>query len=72
MVPDPWLDSDPACSDYRSSPTQRLLGSVRRPGAGGAGQFPSTGIYDPIKIPFGVHPGHGLPVLFKLRFPAQG
>jgi hypothetical protein len=36
-VPNPALNSDPACIAFRSLSTFRFLGFVQRPGAGGAG-----------------------------------
>jgi hypothetical protein len=41
--PNPPLNSDPACTAFRSFSSSRFLGSAQRLGAGGAGLLHSLG-----------------------------
>jgi hypothetical protein len=43
-LPNPPLNSDPACIAFRSLSASRFLGSAQRLGAGGAGYLPSLGL----------------------------
>jgi hypothetical protein len=44
MRPNPPLNSDPACTAFRSFSSSRFLGSAQRLGAGGAGWLHSLGL----------------------------